>query len=171
MLASGRIAAPFLVASSSMSSSLIKCLVRSHVSGIWNDEWMSSQVNLSVRSFFSGCTLCQGALNPVNQCDHHSGSYSPLFPQQRFGFLSSASCSCGSPVQSLPHFLFHCPIYSAHRTLLVEAVTSSNIPWPTSSFLFVNPTSSVTPYLSSSYAQSVLLVGSYFFDDLELTGI
>lgn len=56
--------------------------------------------------------------------------------QHRLGFLSSASCSCGAPVESLPQFLFHCPIYSAHRTLLVEAVNSSNIPWPTSSIFF-----------------------------------
>jgi hypothetical protein len=125
--------APFLTASSGMSTGLIKRLVRSHVSRIWNGEWVSSHGNLSVRSFFpdvnSAKVLLTRRTNAIT-------TQLLNIHQYRFGFLPSASCSCGAPVESLPHFLFHCPIYSAHRTLLVDEVTSSDIPWPPDSLKF-----------------------------------
>jgi hypothetical protein len=125
--------APFLTASSGMSTGLIKRLVRSHVSRIWNGEWVSSHGNLSVRSFFpdvnSAKVLLTRRTNAITT-QLLTGHCFLNIHQYRFGFLPSASCSCGAPVESLPHFLFHCPIYSAHRTLLVDEVTSSDIPWP-----------------------------------------
>jgi hypothetical protein len=50
--------------------------------------------------------------------------------QHRFSLSPSASCLCGAPSETIPHFIIHCPIFSSLRSILVDVVSSSGHPWP-----------------------------------------
>lgn len=125
--------APFLTVSVNSSPCHIKRSVRSHVSRVWNNEWVTSPGNLSVKAVFpdvcSAKVLLTRRTNAVTT-QLFTGHCLLNAHQYRFGFASSASCACGAPFESIPHFLFHCPTYSSFRTSLVEVATSFGTTWP-----------------------------------------
>jgi hypothetical protein len=50
--------------------------------------------------------------------------------QHRFGFVEDPSCSCGEPLESLPHFLFFCPTYNVIRKVFRDIALEVYNIWP-----------------------------------------
>jgi hypothetical protein len=125
--------APFSTLFAPFSPIHVKQLVRSTLWDIWSKEWASIPTNLSAKAFFpavrSANVLLERRYNATSTqlITGHCflNSYLHLF-----GLSSSASCLCGAPSETIPHFILHCPIFSSLRSILVDVVSSSGHPWP-----------------------------------------
>jgi len=111
----------------------VKHLIRSTLWDIWSNEWSSIPTNFSAKAFFpvvrSANVLLERRTNATSTqlITGHCFLNSYL---HRFGLSPSASCLCGAPSETIPHFILHCPIFSSLRSTLVDVVSSSGHPWP-----------------------------------------
>ena len=82
-------------------------------------EWKTCSRGTTTRLFFPETQLPTN-LNIAslsNQVTQILTGHSLLMCHQfRFGFASSAVCNCGHDSETIPHFLFDCPLFASART-------------------------------------------------------
>jgi hypothetical protein len=110
-----------------------KDLIKSHLVANWNREWANIKKGVSTREFFpnvhSSNALLILKLNALTT-QMITGHCLLYQHQHRFGFLPSPACSCGSPVESVSHYILFCPVHSFYRRPLINAAEDLKIPWP-----------------------------------------
>ena len=52
--------------------------------------------------------------------------------QNRFGFLNDSHCRCGDPMETVEHFLFHCPLFDRSDFKTQSILETSQWPPPLS---------------------------------------
>ena len=99
----------------------------------WNGKWQLASAGEQTRQFFPSVPEC-GQLSKLKP--------SSIMIQLLTGhcllndFLAkikkipSPKCICNLDNESVVHFLFNCPLYSTHRTPLIQLVQQKGLPWP-----------------------------------------
>lgn len=124
---------PFLTSTAPSSHSHVKQTIRSKVWSIWNEEWSCLQTNLSAKAFFPSVSSAKALLRlRTNSATTQiiTGHCFLNSHQHRFFSSPSASCHCGAPVETIQHFILHCPTFATLRSNLVDAVNSCGHTWP-----------------------------------------
>ncbi len=107
----------------------IECLLIS----VWESEWSSTQKGETTRNFFPNVKAAailktKKSNNKIAQI--LTGHCLLNAHQQRFGFVKDPSCSCGDPIESIPHFLFFCPTYDIIRREFKDISLEVCNTWP-----------------------------------------
>jgi hypothetical protein len=100
---------------------------------IWDREWSSSQKGETTRNFFPNVKAARILMTkrPSNKITQILTGHCLLNAHQhRFGFVEDPSCSCGEPLESLPHFLFFCPTYNVIRKVFRDIALEVYNIWP-----------------------------------------
>jgi hypothetical protein len=115
------------------SKEAVKLEIRQSVLSKWDQEWTSSSAGANTRVFFPHVKSASATLKlhlskqVVQILSGHSFLNSH---QHRFNFKDSPACVCGSPIESIEHFLFHCPRFSFPRTRFRAACSNCSVSWP-----------------------------------------
>jgi hypothetical protein len=110
-----------------------KGLIKTHLVANWNREWINSKTGESTREFFPSVHSFRALLKLKTNAlttQMITGHCLLNQHQHRFGLSPSPACNCGSPVESVSHFILFCPIYSSYRRPLINAAENLKIPWP-----------------------------------------
>ena len=117
------------------SHAAAKSFIGACIRNIWELEWANSLAGAVTRSFFPSP---QSALVLLSRRPHSfvtqilTGHSVLNDHQYRFNFIRKPSCKCGCESESVPHFLFHCPIYDLLRSDFISLVRHEKISWPPS---------------------------------------
>jgi hypothetical protein len=127
----------------------IKYTIRSTLEQTWRSEWRDSLQGATTRSFFPSphCFIQLKINNLPHQVIQILTGHSLLNAHQYLlKNVTSPSCKCSFPSESVQHFIFDCPIYALTRTALISLCTSEFGHWPPPSLRFTNPKKFLTHY-------------------------
>lgn len=92
--------------------------VRENLERLWSAEWKEAEQGGTTRSFFPS-PVCAKTLQskhlPYQLVQIFTGHSYLNAHQSRLGFVPDSSCPCGSPAETVEHYLFHCPRFTTAR--------------------------------------------------------
>ena len=113
--------------------SRIKKAVISTLEDLWSREWRESFQGSTTRLFFPSprCFTQLRSKYPSQQVMQILTGHSLLNSHKfRLKLVSSPSCACTFPCESIQHFIFDCPLYADLRVNFMSACFSSFGNWP-----------------------------------------
>ena len=100
----------------------------------WEAEWLSSGLS-GTKAFFpdvaSASVIRTLDLKPW-MVHIITGHCALNVHQNRFGFLNDSHCRCGDPMETVEHFLFHCPLFDRSDFKTQSILETSQWPPPLS---------------------------------------
>jgi hypothetical protein len=117
------------------SKSSARLTIKKIAEELWDSEWRSCSNGKMTREFFP--TIESVRHIPTHQLCRQIAQvltgHSLLKEHQfRFKFANSPVCTCGSPTESVEHFIFHCPLFSKQRLPFAATCISIDGSWPRS---------------------------------------
>ncbi len=100
---------------------------------VWESEWSSTQKGETTRKFFPNVKAARILITkrPSNNIAQILTAHCLLNAHQhKFGFVKDPSCSCGDPIEAIPHFLFFCPTYNNIRREFKDITLEVCNIWP-----------------------------------------
>jgi hypothetical protein len=107
----------------------------SPIKSLLEREWASGLNATTTRYFFPTVQSASMLLSAQLNCQLSqilSGHSALNTHQYRFKFRPSPACSCGEPLESIEHFLFHRILFTQPRLSFSAACREGAIPWPPS---------------------------------------
>ncbi|XP_045022932.1 uncharacterized protein LOC123466904 [Daphnia magna] len=115
------------------SKSSARLSIKKIADELWDSEWQSCSNGKKTKKFFP--TIESARLIPSHllcrQITQVLTGHSLLKEHQfRFKFANSPVCTCGSPTETVEHFIFHCPLICTQRLPFTETCISTDGSWP-----------------------------------------
>jgi len=107
--------------------------IRRVLGELWSAEWRYAEQGKVTQSFFHTpkCfRILMGVDIPQQLIQIFTGHSLLNVHQARIGFIPSPSCSCSAPIETIDHFLFHCPNFSLDRANFRTACVVGRWPDP-----------------------------------------
>lgn len=103
------------------------------VHNIWEEEWRNSTTGNTTKRFFPSAMSTRPVFDrniPYQVTQILTGHSKLNEYQHKIHKAPSAYCNCLTGIESVDHFLFHCPSFEFHRSRFKDTCVSTVNTWP-----------------------------------------